>query len=263
MLKFKHNFPGGKNVIIREKIKVINYNIKNSNTFILKENYDSILPLNVYTCWHTKDLPPLMKKNYDKLILDNSELKFNLYDENECREFIKKYFNSHVLNAYDSLIPCSYKSDLWRYCVLYIYGGIYIDIKFGCVNNFKLISLTEKEYFVRDRDPPGGTLTGLIACKPGNVILFSCISFILQNVKYKFYGKDSLCPTGPGLLGRFFTTNQKKQMELYFENCGSIYYICYNNIIILKMYDEYRVEQSKYQKNHYYANLWNQKQIYK
>ena len=99
--------------------------------------------------------------------------------------------------------------------------------------------------------------------KKVGVFVDATIDFILQNVKYKFYGKDSLCPTGPGLLGRFFTTNQKKQMELYFENCGSIYYICYNNIIILKMYDEYRVEQSKYQKNHYYANLWNQKQIYK
>ena len=41
MLKFRDNLPGGKNIIIREKIKVYNYNIKNSNTFIVKEKYDS------------------------------------------------------------------------------------------------------------------------------------------------------------------------------------------------------------------------------
>ena len=263
MLKFRDNLPGGKNIIIREKIKVYNYNIKNSNTFILKEKYDSIIPLNVYTCWHTKELPPLMKKNFDKLISDNPELTFNLYDEDECREFIKNHFDSNVLNAYDSLIPCSYKSDLWRYCVLYIYGGIYIDIKFGCVNNFKIISLTEKEYFVRDRDPPGGTLNGLIVCKPGNIILLNCICHIVKNVKNKFYGDDALCPTGPGLLGLFSSKREKKQMKMYFENCGSIYYICYDNIVILKMYQEYRDEQAKYQKNPYYASLWNQRQIYK
>ena len=35
-----------------------------------------------------------------------------------------------------------------------------------------------------------------------------------------------------------------------------------NDIIILKMYDEYREEQKIYQKNAYYANLWNEKKIY-
>ena len=28
--------------------------------FNIKDNYNSIIPLNFYTCWHTKDLPPLM-----------------------------------------------------------------------------------------------------------------------------------------------------------------------------------------------------------
>ena len=35
-------------------------------------------------------------------------------------------------------------------CVLYIHGGIYLDIKFECVNKFPLIKLTDKEYWVRD-----------------------------------------------------------------------------------------------------------------
>ena len=41
--------------------------------FSLNSTYNSIIPLNLYTCWHTKDLPPLMKQNYDKLINDNTE----------------------------------------------------------------------------------------------------------------------------------------------------------------------------------------------
>ena len=271
MLKFRDKLPGGKDIIKNEKIKTIKYYIKNRQIFKLRENYNSIIPLDVYTCWHTKDLPPLMKQNYEKLISDNPKMSFHLYDENECREFIKTYFKPDVLEAYDGLIPCSYKSDLWRYCVLFINGGIYMDIKFGCVNNFRLISLTEKEHFVRDRDPPGGTLTGLIVCKPGNIILFNCIRHIVNNVKNKFYGEGALCPTGPGLLGLFSSKSEKKQMEMYFENTVANgrdnYYIGYNNgetdIIILKMYDEYREEQKLYQKNPYYSSLWDQRKIYK
>ena len=258
-----------------EKIKMHNYFVKNNKIFILKKNYNSVIPLDVYTCWHTKDLPPLMKLNYEKLISDNPKMNFHLYDENECRKFIKTHFKPDVVEAYNSLIPCSYKSDLWRYCVLFINGGIYMDIKFNCINNFRLITLTEKEQFVRDIDPsegpPGGTLTGLIVCKKGNIILYNCIRKIVSNVQNKFYGINSLYPTGPGLLGSFFSKNEKTQMEMYFENTvvngRDNFYIGYNNghtdIIILKFYDEYREEQKKYQKNPYYNNLWHDKKIYK
>ena len=78
MLKFRDKLPGGKEVIKKEKIKTIKYYVKNSQIFKLKENYDSIIPLDVYTCWHTKDLPPLMKQNYEKLISDNPKMNFHL-----------------------------------------------------------------------------------------------------------------------------------------------------------------------------------------
>lgn len=60
-------------------------------------------------------------------------------------------------------------------------------------------------------------------------------------------------------------------MKFYFENAkingNDNYYIGYKNgkyeIIILKMYDRYRDEQKIYQKNQYYADLWQQKNIYK
>jgi mannosyltransferase OCH1-like enzyme len=272
MLHFMNKNPVVSNKITRESVKTIQYFIKNNRIFMLKRNYDSVIPLDVYTCWHTKDLPPLMKQNYEKLISDNPKMTFHLYDENECREFIKEHFKQDVLDAYNSLIPCSYKSDLWRYCVLFIKGGIYMDIKFQCVNNFKLIALTEQEHFVRDRDPPGGTLNGLIVCKPENPILLKCIQEIVKNIQNKFYGDSALSPTGPNLLGGFFSKIEKKMMPMYFENTiangKDNYYIALNlgfnhDVIILKIYDEYRDEQKIYQKNQYYSKLWDERKIYK
>jgi mannosyltransferase OCH1-like enzyme len=213
-----------------------------------------------------------MKQNYEKLISYNPKMTFHLYDENDSREFIKTHFKPDVLDAYDSLIPNAYKSDLWRYCVLFINGGIYIDIKFGCVNNFRLIALTEKEHFVRDRDPPGGTLNGLLVCKPGNQILFKCIRKIVDNVQKKFYGDSALSPTGPNLLGLFSSKREKLLMPMYFENTISNgkdnHYIALkcksrNDIIILKIYDEYREEQRNViSPVLYYSNLYFIKDIY-
>lgn len=240
------------------------YNAMNT-AYIPKSDLKSIIPRHLYTCWHTKELPPLMKENYEKMVEFNKEMEFHLYDENECKEFIKKNFKEDVLNAYERLVPCSYKSDLWRYCILYIHGGIYMDIKYKCVNNFKLIELTDKEYFVKDR-PSNCTYTALIVSKPGNPILLKCIRKIVMNVNNEFYGKTSLDPTGPGLLGEF-TNHLFASMELRFqdttiENCIKKHYITYKDKIVLTYYDKYREEQKKYQKKKYYAELWDDRNIY-
>ena len=232
--------------------------------FDIKQKYKSIIPLHFYTCWHTEHLPPLMKEHYEQLVLQNPELHFHLYNEDSCRQFIKDNFDIDILEAYNSLIPCSYKSDLWRFCVLFINGGIYFDIKFMCVNNFNLIALTEKEFFVKDRDGWGnGTLTGLISVKPGNEILLKCIRQIVENVRNKYYGKDALEPTGPNLLGKYFTNEDKQKMEMRFANINipnlmDEWFILFNNTIILRQYNNYRKEQTK----KHYSELWNERNVY-
>jgi mannosyltransferase OCH1-like enzyme len=234
--------------------------------FKMKSTYNSIIPLNLYMCWHTKDLPPKMKENYEFLVKSNPEITFHFYDDNDCREFIKDNFEDDVLNAFDKLIPGAYKADLWRYCILYINGGIYLDIKYRCVNGFKFIALTEEEHFVRDR-PDNCVYTALIVTLPQNEIMKKCIYQIVENVKNKFYGENSISPTGPGLLGKYFTNEKIKQLEMYFkdsfiENKLDEFYVVNNDKIILTYYSGYRIEQLNFQKNKYYGILWDEKSIY-
>jgi len=251
---------------IENNMKILNYN-KLIKPFIFKQSYNSIIPLHLYTCWHTKDLPPLMKANYDNLVATNPRITFHLYDEDECREFIKTHFNPDVLAAYDGLIPNAYKADLWRYCILHINGGIYMDIKYRCANGFKFISLTEEENFVRDR-PEVCIYNALIVTLPKNEILLKCINQIVENVKNKYYGENPLHPTGPLLLGSYFTNERMQEIKLYFkhsfvENKLDKYYIVKNDGIILTYYDGYREEQNKFQKHKHYDILWNEKNIYR
>jgi mannosyltransferase OCH1-like enzyme len=280
MISFKNNKIKSQQILeeqikeCKDKIEKHNSNVKIFNTynrlnipFQLKSTYNSIIPLHLYTCWHTKDLPPLMRENYNFFVESNPKITFHLYDEEDCREFIKNNFEPDVLEAYNSLIPCSYKSDLWRFCVLYINGGIYMDIKYRCVNNFKFIALTEKEHFIRDY---GGTRThtGLIVTLPQNEIMRKCIYQIVENVKHKYFGNDPLYPTGPNLLGRYFSQEEKNYMEMYhdvskIENKLNKSYLVKVDRIILRFYDNYREEQSKFQNLKHYSQLWEEKSIYK
>jgi mannosyltransferase OCH1-like enzyme len=249
-----------------EEVRIMNQYNQLNIPFVLKDHYDSIIPLNLYTSWHTKNLPPLMRQNYEILKKENPEFNHFLYDEEECRNFIQENFDASVLNAYNNLIPCAYKADLWRYCVLYIKGGIYIDIKFQCANGFKLIALTEKEYFVRDI-PNHYIYNALIVTLPKNKILLNTINQLVKNVKNKYYGINCLCPTGPALLGSFLTLEQVNRLELYhqytvIENKMADYYLVYNDQIILRSYNKYREEQSQNKKHDHYGEMWNGKNIY-
>ena len=170
----------------------------------LKQNYYPIIPLNIFQTWHTKNLPPLMANAVNKIRLLNPRFNHQLFDDNDCRVFIENNFPINVLNAYDSLIPGAYKADLWRYCILYKRGGIYLDIKYIPHNGFRFISLTEKEHLVLDIDGVN-IYNALMVTKPNNETLLKAIYKIVSNVKNKYYGKSSLDPTGPGLLGTCFS----------------------------------------------------------
>ena len=124
---------------------------KSQEKDIQYEKIYSLIPLNIFQTWYTLDLPENMRRNIDLLKQNNPEFKHYLYDDEMCRNFIKENFNNDTLWAFDKLRPGAYKADLWRYCVLYIHGGIYLDIKFRSLNNFRLIELTDKEYWVKDR----------------------------------------------------------------------------------------------------------------
>lgn len=264
------------------------------------EGFEShIIPLHIYQTWGTKRLPTKMHECVEKIKTANPEFEHHLFDDAECREFIQNNFESDVVYAYDNLIPGAFKADLWRYCILYKKGGIYLDIKYEPVNGFKFIDCVDKEYFVLERPYMGsdikvedelklinhpnyynnvydkidttiwkdkllGLYNALIIVKPNNPILLKCIQQIVHNVKNKTYGHSFIYPTGPGLLGeKYFHGDMSKinDMEMFYSIVGT--YIISRNQMILKHYDEYRYEQQKNQKIPYYVDLWINKKIYK
>lgn len=58
--------------------------------------------------------------------LKNKEYNYNFFDDIQCDNFIYKFF-PEMKDAYDKLPLRVMKADLWRYCIIYKYGGIYAD----------------------------------------------------------------------------------------------------------------------------------------
>jgi len=243
-----------KTIIVNQKLKI---------PYPIKVYYNSVIPLNIFQTWHTKTLPPLMYNAVNSIRITNPRFKYCLYDDNDCREFIKNNFPEDVLYAYDNLIPGAYKADLWRYCILYKEGGIYLDIKYKPLNKFKFINLTESEHWVLDADGHG-IYNALIVSKPDNPILLQAIHQIVENVKNKYYGSNCLEPTGPHLLAKYFNQDQKNCFDMKHEFINNLNnrFIYFNNYSVLKSYNGYLDEHNHNKKVDYYGHLWSIKQIY-
>jgi mannosyltransferase OCH1-like enzyme len=249
--------------IEKDRMKFIPRILNHKTTFI---------PLYIFQTWHQKRIPPLIFECMENMRKQNPEFRHFIFNEIECRQFIQLYFNNQVLHAYDSLIPKAYKADLWRYCVLYIHGGVYLDAKMRMKKGFRLITLTDKEYFVKDilKDRnhfvyDGAICNGMMICRPFNEKMKRAIGAILENVQRRFYGIDPVSPTGPMMLKELFTPKEtdKMEMQLIWYPCpmkgisflpaipGNIF--CY-------------IDETVYaaQKKHVgYRHLWHKRKIYR
>jgi len=245
------------NTLKLQQMRILNY--KRSK----KAEYNSVIPLKIYQTWHTKILPAHMKQSVERLKLKHPRFEHILFDDNDCREFIANNFDVSVLNAFDSLIPGAYKADLWRYCILYKNGGIYLDIKYDCINSFRFIELTEKEHWVIDIDQ-NNIYNALIAVKPNNEVCLKCINQIVENVRNRYYGGSCVDPTGPGLVSRFIGEERRNiELEHIWNKPTGDKFILYKNVAVLKMYKGYYEEHDRHQKVIHYSRLWGARKIYK
>jgi mannosyltransferase OCH1-like enzyme len=243
------------NYILQQQLKI---------PYPMKRFYKTEIPLNIFQTWHTKDLPPLMNESVEYIKSLNPAFTHRLFDDKDCYNFIKNNFDNIILETFDKLIPGAYKADLWRYCVLYKLGGIYLDVKYRPINDFKFINLTEKEHWVLDSDKKG-IYNALIVCKPNNNILLQAINQIVENVKNNYYGESNLHPTGPLLLARYFSDHEKQSFDMkhiIFENVNNRL-IYFNKYIILKTYTGYIEEHDNNKKLKHYSSLWGENNIYK
>jgi mannosyltransferase OCH1-like enzyme len=228
-----------------------------------------IIPRNLFMTWRTKTLPPTMQESLDRIRAMNPEFTIRLFDDEECKIFLLEHFPKEVAAALDALKPGAYKADLWRLCVLYIHGGIYMDSKLRPVDGVTLKQFLTREWFVSDgpyTDESGITLTsiynGFMCCKAKNSMVLKAIVTIVYNVSKKYYGDTAWSVTGPRMLAPLYTAAMNKE-PLYLTHYGPTFdtqYIECRKIKLFENYANYRKEVPA--DSSYYQNQWKQKDIY-
>ena len=68
-------------------------------------------------------------------IKHSKEFNYYFYNNNLCDNFMIENFSGKIYEAYKKLPLGVMKADLWRYCIIYRFGGIYADTDTICMTN--------------------------------------------------------------------------------------------------------------------------------
>lgn len=175
----------------------------------INETGDStqLIPKLIFQTACTNEVTSGKEEQVKKMMEDNPEYAYFFYTDVDARDMIKTYFDKDVLKAYDKLIPGAFKADLFRYCCLYLNGGVYLDMNKSFVvpitefvkPNLTFISCIDQFNFFSYK-----LFQAILATTPKHPVMKMCIDKIVENVENNYYGSTSLDITGPGLIGTCF-----------------------------------------------------------
>lgn len=155
------------------------------------------IPKNIFQTFKTKELPLITRWHIWNMKRMNPEYQYYLYDDNDIQVFFQENFPSEYLKAYNQLTIGAAKADFFRYAILYIYGGIYLDIDSGMSKPLrKLILPTDVALISAERHIGLYCQWGLIFDK-GHPFLKKTLEQVLENIQLHKFPNDVHATTGP------------------------------------------------------------------
>ena len=138
------------------------------------------------------------------------EEEYKLYSGKEIEEIIKNNFDPKVYTSYKMLKPYACKCDLARACILYLYGGLYIDLNIKLINP---LPLEKGLSFFAFRDLPQvssrcwAVQNGIMYSKPGCPVMRRHIEIVVENCKNMYYGNHCVDCSATTVLGQSIMTS--------------------------------------------------------
>lgn len=242
------------------------------------------IPKIIFRTNKTRLVPKDMKLLcFDKWNRLNSSWNMFFYSEKNKELFMKR-LGDRFYNAYDKLIPGSFKTDFWRICILYIYGGVYVDSytePFVSLNYMmkNAINKKNKHHLISIHDGKYGVHNGFIICTPRHPFLAQYIIDMLKNIETNFYGSHNLEVTGPKCFERSIqkVLNTDKSFNIGWNDYGELSFYLFkfgkgpskftfkeNQLVLRKKYNLFEwFNQRVFQYDTSYITLWRNRNIYK
>jgi mannosyltransferase OCH1-like enzyme len=143
------------------------------------------IPKRIYQTWKTKNLPWGIKNVIKNMMDLNPGYSHYLYDDAEMDEFVLTNYPGEIFNAYNMLNIGAAKADLWRYLILYKFGGIYLDIDAAILKSLDTLIKRDDSAIITREMYEGLFNQWILIFKKGHPLLKEIINQCVLNIKNK------------------------------------------------------------------------------
>jgi mannosyltransferase OCH1-like enzyme len=177
------------------------------------------LPKTIYIC--NKELSEKFTDYSNQWLVLNPEYEVKLYDNELCEKFLLEEFSQLHCDIFKFIVDGPIKSDFWRCCILYKYGGVYVDADIKPLLPLREV-IDEDSQFVTCLSYYSGFNLHFIMANPGEPILDYLI-----NKYVEYYTTEKEYDYWPWSICRIFDiyTNETKILNNNEYNKEGIYYI--------------------------------------
>ena len=211
-----------------------------------KDSYNKLAPYMHESMQTWKDMNP----EYDHMYMDDLQAK----------EFILEHFGQEWLDIFNSVPVGVMRGDLWRYMIIYIYGGIYADLDTHCLEPISTWLKNDMDMIVcPETDKHFCQWT--FAAAPKHPVIRSVLDHIKEMLKNPNYDIDHFVHvhTGP----EAWTIGINKCLGIEVDNLIDDYLLINNseNAKLYKFYcyggEDWRIFHFKSVKHIYGSQNWN------
>jgi hypothetical protein len=234
----------------------------------------SHVPLILHQSQAGTDIPYEMFMRTQMILDQQPELCYYFWTDDRIRKWMKTYMGEEVMEAFNHIIPGAFRADFFRYCVLYHYGGMWLDMGTELYVNIKRWLQDHPAhglFVVEEEFADVGYWNGCIIASPGHPALKQAIDQCMFHISIHYYGTNPLQITGPTCWYRVAHPYEKyvgklvKPRNRHFTDVVDITW--HGTRMASKRYFCYDQEQRDLKEHQQvesepYMNLWVQHQVY-
>lgn len=157
-----------------------------------------MIPKIVWQTWRRHALPKNVELIRQSQVNENPDYTFVLYDDDDVDNFISENFEHYIHQSYVQLKAGPAKADFFRYCALYLHGGVYLDIDSGLTTKLSDFISQDHNALVSRETNPSIFLQWMLVFDKRSEIMKKCIEICCFNINHRMT-EDIFWLTGPGV----------------------------------------------------------------
>lgn len=182
-----------------------------------ERRYVDTIPDTIYVCYkNQKDIPLRSIERWQEL---NPDYNIRIYGDIECRETLKE-IGDWAVKLFDRIPDGPIRADLWRAAILYLNGGIYVDIDSIPKTGLDYVLEEDTTFATAMSYVDGSTNPAFLASTKENPIMKSVLDMYRYRVSKEVYSYDgySICPLVASVLDAYGIDmrNKRSRVEMVY-----------------------------------------------